>query len=275
MADKPVIGVRYCGGCNPRFDRVALVRRLAGYFPACDFESAQPAGDYPAVLVVCGCPSRCADTAGLGVPPGRLIWLSGWDDLLPARDRLTQALAQADAVQSLDHEQVLALLPHRPPMLLIDTVSSLIPGESAQAHFYVRPDLEVFSGHFPGSPILPGIYTAEAAAQAAALLLLTLERYAGMLPLFTGIRQANFRRPIGPGDRMEIHVSLLEERAALAMAMCRGEIFTGGALAADLEVRLSMRAPGDRTGLSPAHTTPGAGSCPASAGGKNTRSDPI
>ena len=81
MADNCQIGVRYCGGCNPRYDRVALVKRLSSFFPETEFVTAQAGVKYPAVLVVCGCPTRCANTSDLAVPAGRLIYLSGWEEI--------------------------------------------------------------------------------------------------------------------------------------------------------------------------------------------------
>lgn len=240
MADRPQVGVRYCGGCNPRYDRVALVKRLEGFFPGAEFVPAQDGTSYPAALVIYGCPARCAGISGLAVPGGGLVQLGGWEDLLPAKKHLEQALESQEA-QSLTHAQVLEILPHRPPMLFIDTVSRLIPGVEVRAEFYVDPDLPAFAGHFPGEPVFPGIYTAEAAAQAADILMMTTERYAGKLPLFAGIRHASFRRRILPGDTMDIHVSPVEEREELGMAVCRGQIFVEGALAAELEVRLAFR----------------------------------
>lgn len=232
------IGVRYCGGCNPRYDRVALVRRLESFFPEQEFVPAEPGGSYPAVLVVSGCTARCADVSGLITPA--LIQLSGGEDLLPAREKLKQAL-QGQQARTLDHDQVMEILPHRPPMLLIDTVSRLVPGAEAAASFFADPELPVFAGHFPGAPVFPGVFTVEAVAQAADILMMTTERYAGKTPLFIGIRQANFRQKILPGDTLEIYVSLVEERAEMATALCRGQVFTHGELAADLEVRLAFR----------------------------------
>ena len=64
--------------------------------------------------------------------------------------------------QTLDHEAVMDILPHRDPMLLIDTVSALEPMVSVEAAFYVRPDWDIFRGHFPGEPVLPGVLSVEA-----------------------------------------------------------------------------------------------------------------
>lgn len=242
MADKLQIGVRYCGGCNPRYDRVALVRRLESFFPEAEVVAAEPGRSYPAVLVACGCTARCADVSALAVSGDKLIYLKGFDDLLPAREKLGQLLLQKEEVpRSLDHDQVMEIIPHRPPMLFIDTVSRLIPGTEVTASFFAAPELPAFAGHFPGDPVLPGVYTVEAVAQAADILMMTTERYAGKTPLFIGIRQANFRSRILPGDTLEIHASLLEERPEMGIAVCRGQVFVHGALAADLEVRLAFR----------------------------------
>ena len=240
MADKPEIGLRYCGGCNSRYDRVALVKRLESFFPEATFVGAEEGKSYPAVVVACGCSSRCANVSGLAVQLGRLIYHNGGEDLLPARDRLRQAL-EGPAVRSLCREEVLRILPHRPPMLFVDEAIRLVPGVEAATTFYVDPALPALSGHFPGAPVLPGVYTVEAAAQTADLLLLTLDRYAGKTPLFMGIRKANFRKKILPGDTLEVHADLLEEREELGVAVCRGQIFVRGELAADVEVRLAMR----------------------------------
>ncbi len=240
---KTEIGVRYCGGCNPRYDRVALVKRLESLLPDVSFIPARPGTPYPAVVVACGCPSRCANISDLAVPAGKLVYLSGWEDLLPAKQQLEElGKAQDDGqARSLTHEEVLAVLPQREPMLFVDAVSRLIPGESVTASFYVRPDLPVFQGHFPGAPTFPGVLIVEAAAQTADLLLLTLERYAGKEPLFMGIRKAGFHRKVLPGETLELHASLLEERPELGTALCRGQAFVGGELAADMELRLAPR----------------------------------
>ena len=112
----------------------------------------------------------------------------------------------------LTHEEVESVLPHRDPMLLIDTVQELVPGERVVASFYVDPEREIFRGHFPGDPVLPGVYSVECMAQAADVLLLTMERYAGKTPLFLGIDQVRFERKILPGDTVEIRASLVTER---------------------------------------------------------------
>ena len=141
----------------------------------------------------------------------------------------------------LDHEQVKLVIPHRDPMLLIDEVSYLIPGEEIRATFYVDGNREIFKGHFPGDPVLPGVYTVEATAQAADILLLSMERYKGKIPLFLAINNVSFRKKIVPGDTLEIHAMILSERKEKAIAACVAKVYTAGELAAETEVSLAMR----------------------------------
>lgn len=78
MAERRAVGLRYCGGCNPRYDRVAAVERLRTRLPDLELRPAAP--EQETVLVVCGCPARCADVSGLS---GRLVWLcsqSQWEE---------------------------------------------------------------------------------------------------------------------------------------------------------------------------------------------------
>ena len=143
--------------------------------------------------------------------------------------------------QTLSHEQVMAIIPHRDPMLLIDEVCELVPGESVTATFWVDPARDIFRGHFPGEPVLPGVYTVEATAQATDLVLMTKPCYAGKVPLFLGIDHVKFRRKILPGDTIEIHAELLSERPEKAIGTCRCAVYNGGELAAESEVTIAMR----------------------------------
>ena len=73
----------------------------------------------------------------------------------------------------MDREQIRKIIPHRPPMLLADTVEALEEGSHIVTRFHVAPDWRIFEGHFPGAPVLPGIYTVECMGQAADILLLS------------------------------------------------------------------------------------------------------
>ena len=141
----------------------------------------------------------------------------------------------------MDQEAIKKVIPHRDPMLLVTTVEELTPGEAIIATFYVDPSREIFKGHFPGEPVLPGVYSVECMAQTADILLLSTERYAGKIPLFLGINNVRFQRKILPGDTIEIHAKLASERAEKAIATCSAEIYNHGELAATGDVTLAMR----------------------------------
>ena len=141
----------------------------------------------------------------------------------------------------LDREEVKKILPHRPPMLLVDTVEELIPGERVITTFHVDPDWEIFRGHFPEEPVLPGVYSVECMAQAADVLLLFDERCRGKLPLFIGINNVRFRSKIRPGDTITIHAAMKESRLDKMIFTCSAEVYDGEDLAATGDVTLAMR----------------------------------
>ena len=101
-----------------------------------------------------------------------------------------------------------AVLPHRSPFLFVDELTALEPGVSATGLWHLTGDEAFFAGHFPGRPTLPGVLMCEAIAQVGAIAVLTDGRFAGKLPLFGGLDSARFRRQVGPGDTLELSVSL-------------------------------------------------------------------
>jgi len=121
----------------------------------------------------------------------------------------------------LDSQEIQAILPHRYPMLLIDRVLSFEPGEFAIARKNVSINEAVFQGHFPGNPVLPGVFILEAMAQTWAVALLTLDQFKGRTAFFGGVKSAKFRRVVRPGDTLEIKVTLekLKDRIGVGKAI--------------------------------------------------------
>lgn len=120
----------------------------------------------------------------------------------------------ANQLNSLQIQEIMALLPHRYPFLLIDRVLDFTPGESLTALKNVTINEPIFTGHFPGMPIFPGVLILEAMAQATGILgfKTVTERSENELYLFAAIDEARFKKPVLPGDTMILEVKFLKER---------------------------------------------------------------
>lgn len=108
----------------------------------------------------------------------------------------------------LDVTEIQKIIPHRYPMLLIDRVDELEPGKRAVAIRNVTAHEEVFNGHFPNNPVLPGVLIVEALAQTGAVALLSLDEFKGKTAYFGGIKAAKFRKVVRPGDTLRLEVQL-------------------------------------------------------------------
>lgn len=112
----------------------------------------------------------------------------------------------------LNCDEICRLIPHRDPFLWVDEVVSL-DAEKIHARKFVSPDLDVFRGHYPGRPILPGVLLCEAAMQAGAILIATLPGEAlppGHVPVATRLNNVKFKQMVRPGDLLDIEVELTE-----------------------------------------------------------------
>jgi 3-hydroxyacyl-[acyl-carrier-protein] dehydratase len=143
---------------------------------------------------------------------------------------MTQALPTP-----IDIRQIMTLIPHRYPMLLVDRVIDYVAHERATAIKNVTFNEPFFQGHFPGVPVMPGVLIVEAMAQAAGILVVHSMNAADQAKLvyFMTIDEAKFRKPVTPGDTMYIHVNCIKSRGNVWKF--RGEAKVDGVLCAEAE----------------------------------------
>lgn len=123
----------------------------------------------------------------------------------------------ANQLNILEIQEIMALLPHRYPFLMIDRVLDFTPGESLTAIKNITINEPIFTGHFPNMPIFPGVLILEALAQATGILgfKTVTERSENELYLFAAIDEARFKKPVVPGDQLVLEVKFLKERRNL------------------------------------------------------------
>ena len=144
---------------------------------------------------------------------------------------------------ALDIHDILKILPHRYPLLLIDRVLELKRKERIVAIKNVTINEPFFNGHFPGLPIMPGVLIVEAIAQAGGALLLTeVEDRTDKVMVFTGIERAKFRRPVSPGDQLRLEVEVKGWRAVPGMtaAKMQGYAYVGDKRVAEATVSCQL-----------------------------------
>jgi 3-hydroxyacyl-[acyl-carrier-protein] dehydratase len=142
----------------------------------------------------------------------------------------------------MDVNEVLAHLPQRYPLLMIDRVLECEPGKRILALKNVSMNEPHFPGHFPGRPIMPGVLILEAMAQAAGILVFRTEGVkptASTVYYYAGIDEARFKRPVMPGDRLEIEVVLLAHKKTIWKFSCVARV--DGAVVAEAVILCTQR----------------------------------
>ncbi|SME89661.1 3-hydroxyacyl-ACP dehydratase FabZ [Desulfovibrio gilichinskyi] len=143
-------------------------------------------------------------------------------------------------ISYLNIQKIMLMLPHRYPFLLVDRVEELIPGEHVKAYKNVTMNEPFFQGHFPDLPVMPGVLIIEALAQAGGMIVLSVDGIDvdNKVFLFTGIDKVKFRRPVVPGDKLELNVTKIRNKMNIWKMKCVATV--DGEIAAQGEVSAAI-----------------------------------
>lgn len=141
-------------------------------------------------------------------------------------------------VLSFDVEEIMQMIPHRYPFLLIDKMTECVPGKYAKGYKNLTFNEHFFQGHFPNKPIMPGVLQLEAMAQMGAGILMTQDEYKGKLVVYAGVDKARFKAMVKPGDRLDITVELIKVKGPVIKA--HGKAFVGDKLAVEADMIFSV-----------------------------------
>lgn len=149
----------------------------------------------------------------------------------------------------MDIHEVLAHLPQRFPFLMIDKVLECEPGKRIRALKNVSANEPYFPGHFPNRPVMPGVLILEAMAQAAGILVFRTKNAKpdeSSVYYYAGIDNARFKRPVAPGDQLEIEVTILGSKRGVWKFGCIARV--AGAVVTEADILCTVRAAGDAAG---------------------------
>lgn len=140
----------------------------------------------------------------------------------------------------VDIREIMKIMPHRYPFLLIDRIERLESGREIVGLKNVTINEPFFTGHFPGNPIMPGVLIIEAMAQVGGVLAFNSspEEWSGSLVYFMGMDKVRFRKPVVPGDQLRLHLTMIRQKQKIFKM--RGEAFVGEALVAEAELMAAI-----------------------------------
>lgn len=141
---------------------------------------------------------------------------------------------------SLDVREIMKILPHRYPMLLIDRITDFEPMKFARGYKNLTINEPMFEGHFPGNPVLPGVYMIEAMAQVGGIAILASGDMARKIPYLAGIDKAKFRRPVIPGDQLMMEATVMRARLNIGWVFVEAKVHGKLACSAELSFSISV-----------------------------------
>lgn len=138
----------------------------------------------------------------------------------------------------LTTQEIMEILPHRQPFLLIDTIEELVPGARAVAKKNVTFNEPFFAGHFPGNPVMPGVLIIEALAQTGAVAILSQPEWKGKTAYFAGISQAKFKQKVLPGDTLMLETEIIKVKGPIGVGKAVARV--DGRLACSAELTFAI-----------------------------------
>lgn len=136
-------------------------------------------------------------------------------------------------------KEIMEIIPHRQPFLLLDTVEELIPGQRAVAKKCVTYNEPFFQGHFPGEPVMPGVLIIEALAQAGAVAILSKEENRGKTAYFAAIDSAKFKKKVIPGDVLILETEIIKSKGPMGIGKATATVDGKLAVTAQLTFAIS------------------------------------
>ena len=117
----------------------------------------------------------------------------------------------------MDINEIREILPHRYPFLLVDRVTEVVECKSIKGYKNVTINDQFFQGHFPEKPIMPGVLILEALAQLGAVSILSMNEFKGKIPMFAGADKVKWRKPVVPGDRLDLSCEIIKLRGPIGI----------------------------------------------------------
>lgn len=124
----------------------------------------------------------------------------------------------------LDIKQIMEIIPHRQPFLLIDRVTELVPGRLVKGYKNISYNEPFFTGHFPQEPVMPGVLQLEALAQLGAVAVLCQEENKGKTAYFAGVNSAKFKQKVVPGDRLDLECEIIKVKGPLGIGAVKATV---------------------------------------------------